>query len=552
MIVLSKLNELYFKLNCDKETAKLVQKHFEFYAENYMFSPKYQESQILKNAKYGQVEIKGSQKAKDLIAKLENDGLISYTQDKLHYELTMKGESYVNSGRLWNGKISLIKLTDYKLPIGLFGRFRQFCLDNKIPYEFDFNPKMVKNHSEEFFEEFYNTVFSDGKFYPRGYQHDAIKSAINKKRGLIEHATGSGKSADIYCIIRYLLAINKRICLIVPSVMLVEQMRKEFIEYGWEEVDDYLTIQYQDHEPDITRPVLISTFQSLYTCDESIIKSYTAVIVDESHMAKAKTIKEILSKMVYADYRIGLSATLPDQSPAKLGELLTIEAFLGPIISTKPAHELIEEGYLSSLKIINLILKYPKELCEVKRSYKEEVEFINSFSSRNKFLDVIFSNIDKNQNSLVLVEELDHLESLYQHIESKFSHRFSVFKISGEIKAKKRLEIQNLSENRGGVIITATLGTMSTGVNIRRIHNVITASSSKAKTRVLQLIGRGLRLHESKQELLVWNAVDDLRYKNTDGSIHKNYTWKHFEQRLEHYKIQKYPWINKNLNLFNK
>jgi superfamily II DNA or RNA helicase len=75
----------------------------------------------------------------------------------------------------------------------------------------------------------------------------------------------------------------------------------------------------------------------------------------------------------------------------------------------------------------------------------------------------------------------------------------------------------------------------STGVNIRRLHNIVFASPSKSKIRNLQSIGRGLRLGEDKDKATLYDISDDLRIGN-----YTNYTMKHYAERVRIYHAEKF------------
>ena len=68
---------------------------------------------------------------------------------------------------------------------------------------------------------------------------------------------------------------------------------------------------------------------------------------------------------------------------------------------------------------------------------------------------------------------------------------------------------------------------------------MIAASPSKSKIKVLQSIGRMLRLHEEKQEhgAILYDIVDDLSYKS-----HQNFTLKHFMERVGIYDAEKFDY----------
>ena len=79
------------------------------------------------------------------------------------------------------------------------------------------------------------------------------------------------------------------------------------------------------------------------------------------------------------------------------------------------------------------------------------------------------------------------------------------------------------------------MGTFSTGVNIRNLHNIIFASPSKSQIRVLQSIGRGLR--KSDRETKLFDIADDLHWKKR-----QNYTLLHSAERLKIYKKEQFKY----------
>ena len=91
------------------------------------------------------------------------------------------------------------------------------------------------------------------------------------------------------------------------------------------------------------------------------------------------------------------------------------------------------------------------------------------------------------------------------------------------------MEIQNNSTT------IASYGTFSTGINIRNINNIVLASPSKSKIRVLQSIGRGLRTSSSKDSILVFDIADDISYKGR-----YNFTLNHFFERLNIYNEEQF------------
>jgi len=70
-------------------------------------------------------------------------------------------------------------------------------------------------------------------YKPRDYQIEAVYDALKYNRKLLISPTASGKSLMIYSIVRYFVETDKKILLVVPTTSLVEQMYKDFEDYGW-------------------------------------------------------------------------------------------------------------------------------------------------------------------------------------------------------------------------------------------------------------------------------------------------------------------------------
>jgi superfamily II DNA or RNA helicase len=129
-------------------------------------------------------------------------------------------------------------------------------------------------------------------------------------------------------------------------------------------------------------------------------------------------------------------------------------------------------------------------------------------------------------------------------IKSKSGDRIVYF-IHGGIDVKKREEmIQTLITNKN-VIIVASYQTLSTGINAPRIENIILASPSKSKIRILQSIGRSLRLAKNKSGATIYDIGDNLKINKKDF----NYSLKHFIERIRLYSSEEfnYKLINTKL-----
>jgi superfamily II DNA or RNA helicase len=316
---------------------------------------------------------------------------------------------------------------------------------------------------------------------------------------MINH--NSGKSLILYIVTRSILENTLgKILLIVPSISLVEQMFSDFFDYGWKDCDKFVDILYSGKKLE-NKQMLISTYQSLANKDIDFFKDFSAILMDECHgmSVDSKSLKNIMLKCVNSKYKLGFTGTLPDET----ADLLTIFSYLGNVIFKLKTHDLIRLGFLAKIRIVNLIYKYP-----------------------DKF-------IKENKNRSFPEEERIVLDD-----------KFKISVIYGNVNPKERERLRKIMEMENDMILIGTYATMKQGINIKRIHNVVFASSYKSKITILQSIGRGIRTSSDKEELILWDIVDDLRWKKRTGKIKNNYLFEHFLQRIEYYKDQKFKYSN--------
>lgn len=449
---------------------------------------------------------------------------------------------------VWDGKVRCYNPITQILPIGLLNNLLIWCDQHKIEYSMQgFDKPLRDNIDKEELEKQMNSYITAG-FQARDYQVNAVHAALTNRRGVLLSCTGSGKSLMIYTFLRYLLD-NKdvhRAILIVPSVSLVEQMFSDFRDYGWDDLEDHVEMLYSGKKPTFKKEILISTWQSLEKEDPDFFEVYDACVVDECHQAKCNVVTRLLKLMHNAEYKIGTSGTLPTE----ISEQLQINSVIGNVLFELKSCELIARGYLTKLNIAAIFLKYPLSFIEEnkERTYQEEVKMVEEYPNRNKVLNFIIDHTSPMNNMLILVNHRNHLKDVEDYLHKNYPDK-KVSIITGDVKAKVREEIRVGIEDEDGTILLATYQTMSTGVNIPKLHAIMLFSNSKSRIKVLQSIGRGLRKHNSKNKVIIYDIVDDLSYKKRTGRIAKNYCMQHFDERSSYYIEQEFPVITTKLDI---
>ena len=434
--------------------------------------------------------------------------------------------------RMWDGKIRLFSPATGEIYVGLLPYIKKFCDSNRISYILEEGVEDERNVVREVVRGFIRSLKpkSKGKSLKiRDYQLEAVQRALSRNRALIVSPTASGKSLIIYSLVRYYQMAGHKTLILVPTTSLVEQMYTDFEDYGWSP-GTYCQKIYQGHDRKVTKDVVISTWQSIYKMPKSYFKDFGCVIGDEAHMFKAKSLTGIMTKMHNTKYRFGFTGTLDDTQTHQL----VLEGLFGAVEKIVTTKELMDKKTLANLKIKCIILKHPN--IRERMTYAEELDYIVAHEQRNAFLCNLLRHIDGNTLCLFqLVEK--HGKPLFERLENERSGTGDYYFVYGGTKTSEREEIRGLVDSGKNSTIVASFGTFSTGINILNINNIVFASPSKSKIRVLQSIGRGLRTSNIKDSVLVFDLADDISYGKR-----RNFTLNHFTERLNIYNKEQFDY----------
>ena len=470
-----------------------------------------------------------------------------------YFSFKVPGAEYMPlyKSRIWDGKIKLYEIHSSTLPRGLKNYLQKFCEERNYFIVFDEKDNKNLQITDSSFDSFYDSLKVTVKkklTKPHDHQKKAILHALNSERSVIVSPTGSGKSLIIYVLIRYLLrhliVAPKKVLLLVPTVGLVQQMESDFFDYSTQDkswsVTKFVHKITAGKEKETNKPIVISTWQSVYKLPKQWFDQFDAVIFDECHLVKADSLVNIGKKLTKAWFRLGTTGTL-DQTMA---HKLSIEGTLGASVQFITTKGLIGQGVLAKLSIDCLKVDYDDSARNQmkKATYHTESSFLVENLKRNEFIANLAGEADG--NTLVLFNYVEkHGKPLYELIRSKYPNK-KVYFISGAVEAENREAIRKIIDKETNAVLVASFGTTSTGINIVHLDNIVFAHPTKSIVRLLQSIGRGLRTSAKKKTLKVFDIVDDLSWKS-----YKNHALKHFEQRLKIYEKEKFDYKVFNIKI---
>ncbi|MDB4430191.1 DEAD/DEAH box helicase family protein [bacterium] len=389
--------------------------------------------------------------------------------------------------------------------LGLYWEIRQYLIKNQVNEEVVVTDKLSKALKVGINIE----LFDNFKFTLREYQEEVIRKAIKLGTGTCVLGTGAGKTFTTAALIENFFRASKdsdtfKCLMLVPDLGLVTQTYDEFLNCG---ISYKITKWTGKIKPDLTSNVIIANIGIIQSRFEESdwLKYIDLLIVDECHKITAGNKISKIVQQIKTPNKFGFTGTLPEDQLNKW----SIIGKLGPVIYEKSSFELREEEYLTNVNIKILNIGYnPKPQFRGPNGYRDELEYIYNNTRRNKIIQTLVSKLQ--YNTLIMVNHIAHGEVIMEHLEKLEDKR--VYFIQGSVEVEEREKIKAIMEEETNVVVVAISAIFATGVNVKNLHNIIFASGGKSFIRTVQSIGRGLRKHNSKDQLIIFDICDNLKY----------------------------------------
>lgn len=374
----------------------------------------------------------------------------------------------------------------------------------------------------------------------RDYQRESVEVALSKGGGIILLPTSAGKTLVIATLCKSIqdqFDDNFKALILVPDIQLVQQTYGDLLSYG---IPSHTITKWTGSDiPDSNSKIIIANSQILLSKkqDLSLLKNIKMLIVDEVHKLKSGNEINKIIKTIPAIYTFGFTGTLPDSSIDRWN----IISRIGSVIYTKKSIELREQKHITDVMIAVLKINYknPPEFTKPSMTnptagYEEEIQYLQTNTYRNQTICKLVNKLDN--NTLIMVDRIAHGEVLLEELKKHTTKE--IYFVQGSVELEERERIRQIMESSSNIICVAISKIFSTGINIKNLHYVIFASIGKAKIKIIQSIGRSLRLHASKKIATIIDIGDNLRYGNS-----------HLAERLDLYEKES---INFNIKEINE
>jgi superfamily II DNA or RNA helicase len=345
----------------------------------------------------------------------------------------------------------------------------------------------------------------------RDYQEEIVKKCLGIGRGTIILATAGGKTLTSASLITKIYNIHKsplnsgkfKALFIVPDRGLVEQTTQDFANYG---VPFTVSKWTGDDDLDTSANVVVANLGIIQSksSDLSWLKDIDLLIVDEVHKVRKGNKVNDVFKLIETPFRFGFTGTMPEEPL----DQWNIIGKIGPVIYEKNSRDLRQDSYVSNVQIQILNLMH-KVLSTRRMEYRQEILELIKSKWRNNIITKLSKGLTN--NTLVMVDFIKHGEILFEMFKEQMPDK-QVYFVRGEVEVEERDRIRRIMEENSNVVVVAISKIFSTGINIKNLHYIIFACGGKAKIKIVQSIGRGLRLHKDKNKLIIFDIADNLHY----------------------------------------
>jgi superfamily II DNA or RNA helicase len=435
----------------------------------------------------------------------------------------------------WDGKVkycdigarSYINLLDRLLPIVQDQGYEVELADKRQPTQFTFEKVAADSYSDGFWPA--GHVCAGDPIILRDYQVEIVNEFLANTQGVQCISTGAGKTL-VTAILSHKVEKYGRSIVIVPSKQLVTQTEADYKNLGLD-----VGVFFGDRK-EYFRQHTICTWQSLEALNKKskdfdpditlsdFIEDVQCIIVDEAHGAKADALKKLMTTTFSnVPLRWGMTGTIPEDEY----EAIALYASIGPLLHSVTAKELQDKGVLSNLHVHVQQLKDP---VRVFSNYQAELAWLSSDKIRIEWLAEHIIEQAKTGNTLVLVQRKKTGQMLQSFIPN------SVY-IDGSVKVKARQEEYDEVRTSAGKVIIATAGVAAVGIDVPRIFNLYLFEPGKSFVRVIQSIGRGIRMAKDKDYVNVFDITSNCKYSK-----------RHLTKRKKFYKDAQYPYSIKKVD----
>ena len=350
------------------------------------------------------------------------------------------------------------------------------------------------------------------------HQLEALRSLAEMRErhetiALLYHATGTGKTVTAVSDAK---RFGKRTLFLAHTIELVNQAYETFSNL-WGEVS---VGKFGDAVKEKDAFVVCGSIQSVALNLELFHEDVFAyLIIDEAHHASADTYQKVLAYFK-PEFTLGLTAT-----PERADDKDIIEIF------KNTAHKLdiqtaVEIGELVPVRCIRIHTNI--DLTKVRfNSVQYNIRDLESkifVPERNTLIVDTFMEYVSDKRTVIFCASVKHAEQIAAMIRERGVNAAAV---SGSMKSSERKEMLAKFQ-KGEIKAMCACDLLNEGWDCPETEALFMARPTMSKVLYTQQLGRGMRLAEGKEFLMVFDFVDNASQYNMPYSLHRLFKLKEY------------------------
>lgn len=374
------------------------------------------------------------------------------------------------------------------------------------------------------------------------HQDEAVECFLNEGNGILEMATGTGKTRTALKILKSLVEDKKVLGAVITTdgVDLLDQWRKEVDGWNIHLANPFTVLRHYHKHHDCTefalnpnnRIIILSrgVLKQLFKLLAPEKRRNLIIIHDEVHgLGSPDNYKSLEGEHQSFGYRLGLSAT-PEREYDEKGSLF-VESEVGPVIFNFGLQEAIERGILCEFDYIPLGYELTEDdknrLQKVYAKKAARIKEGNPMSNEELWTEIarvyktaeakpfIFEKFlpkahDIFQSTIVFVETKEYGSRILPMIH-QYTHKYRTYYGDDE-----RTNLVEFAQGRIDCLITCHR--ISQGIDINNLKNVVLFSSARVKLETIQRIGRCLRFDPNNPDKRA-RIIDFIREQDDENGI---------------------------------
>lgn len=355
-------------------------------------------------------------------------------------------------------------------------------------------------------------------FQLKEHQQEAL-DALAKMReaketiALIHHATGTGKTVTAVSDAK---RIGGRTLYIAHTKGLITQAADAF-QSLWPEAS--LGLYVENHKETGAQVICASVQSVALNLDSFLPDAFDYLIIDEAHHAAAETYQKVLAYFT-PRFTLGLTAT-----PERADDQDILEIF------KNTAHRLdiqtaVEIGELVPVRCIRIHTNI--DLTKVRfNSVQYNIRDLESkifVPERNQLIVDTWMEFVRDKRTVIFCASIRHAEQIAALLNERGVPALAV---SGSMKLAERNEAtQRFAQKK--LLVLCACDLLNEGWDCPETEVLFMARPTMSKVLYTQQLGRGMRLADGKDSLMVFDFVDNASQYNMPYSLHRLFRLKDY------------------------